>query len=61
MLIGGDFNIMRFCGDKNKKFKNNKWSDMFNHIINIHELRELHLNGGKYTWSNNQVNPTLEK
>lgn len=39
----------------------NKWSDLFNHIINMHELRELHLNGGKCTWSNNQASPTLEK
>lgn len=24
-------------------------------------LREIHLNGGKYTWSNKQSHPTLEK
>ncbi|GJN39683.1 hypothetical protein PR202_gb28818 [Eleusine coracana subsp. coracana] len=61
MLIGGAFNIRRFCSDKNKPCSLNKWSDMFNHVINTHELRDLHLNGGKYTWSNNQSNPTLEK
>lgn len=61
MIIGGDFNIMRFSSDKNKKFCNNKWSDMFNQIINTYELRDIHLSGGKYTWSNNQSIPTLEK
>lgn len=61
MLIGGDFNIIRFSGDKNKSFNGNKWSDLFNHIINTQELTELYLNDGKYTWSNNQENPTLEK
>jgi hypothetical protein len=30
-------------------------------IINSYELRELPLAGGKFTWSNNRENPTLEK
>jgi hypothetical protein len=34
---------------------------MFNWIINSYGLREVDLNGGKFTWSNNQVDPTLEK
>lgn len=34
---------------------------MFNWIINTHELRDLVLNGGLFTWSNNHSNPTLEK
>jgi hypothetical protein len=34
---------------------------MFNWIINTYELRDLPLNGGIYTWSNNQHDPTLEK
>ena len=60
-LIGGDFNIIRFSSERNKKFIGNKYSDMFNHIINTYELRELGLLGGKFTWSNNQQRPTLEK
>jgi hypothetical protein len=39
----------------------NKWTDMFNSIINTYALREIHLSGGQYTWSNNQLDPTLEK
>lgn len=61
MLIGGDFNILRFSSDKNKKFQDNNFSLVFNQIINSYELRELPLSGGKFTWSNNRENPTLEK
>uniref|UniRef100_A0A0A9CQM2 Endonuclease/exonuclease/phosphatase domain-containing protein n=1 Tax=Arundo donax TaxID=35708 RepID=A0A0A9CQM2_ARUDO len=34
---------------------------MLNQIINSCNLREIYMSGGKYTWSNNQVNPTMEK
>jgi hypothetical protein len=60
-LIGGDFNILRYNDEKNKSFLGNRFTDMFNWIINSYELRELALSGGKYTWSNNQSDPTLEK
>ena len=52
---------MRFSSDKNKNFSENKATDLLNWIINTYELRDLPLLGGKYTWSNNQQNPTLEK
>jgi len=61
MLIGGDFNILKFSSEKNKSFHNNKHSDIFNSIINSFELRDLDISGGRFTWSNNQENPTLEK
>jgi len=61
LLIGGDFNIMRFSDDKNKSFLGNKFTDLFNWVINTHGMRDVDLNGGKYTWSNNQVDPTLER
>ena len=54
MMLGSDFNILRFSSDKNKSFTENKASDLFNWVINTHELRELPLQGGKYTWSNNK-------
>jgi exonuclease III len=53
MLLGGDFNILRFSSDKNKSFIGNKATDLFNWVINTHELRDILLNGGNYTWSNN--------
>ena len=61
MLLGGDFNILRFSDEKNKNFRPNRYSDMFNLIINSYALRDLTLNGGLYTWSNNHEDPTLEK
>jgi exonuclease III len=61
LLIGGDFNIIRFPSEKNKIMRRNRWNDMFNAIINCHGLRELYLSGGQYTWSNNQQDSTLEK
>jgi hypothetical protein len=61
MLVGGDFNILRYSSDKNKRFHDNNFSSVFNLVINSYDLRELNLSGGKYTWSNNGKNPTLEK
>jgi exonuclease III len=61
MIVGGDFNILRYSSEKNKTFYANRFSDMFNWIINSYGLREITLNGGRFTWSNNQADPTLEK
>jgi hypothetical protein len=35
--------------------------DRFNSIIQNLNLREIHMGGGKYTWTNKQKHPTLEK
>jgi hypothetical protein len=61
LLVGGDFNLLRFSDEKNKSFCANRYSDMFNWIINTYGLREIALVGGKFTWSNNHDLPTLEK
>ena len=61
MLIGGDFNILRKDSDKNKLGGMNKWSSLFNSIIDFHDLIELELSGRLYTWSNNRNPPTYEK
>jgi len=57
----GDFNIIRFSSEKNKNNGAHAHSDKFNHIISYYELIDIHMNGGKYTWSNNQTPPTLER
>jgi hypothetical protein len=46
-VIGGDFNIMRISSDKNKNFLPNRFSDIFNTIININGLRELYVSEGR--------------
>lgn len=38
-----------------------KECDNFNAIISAYELREINMTGGKFTWSNNQPDPTLDK
>jgi exonuclease III len=60
ILIGGDFNIIRFSTEKNKGGIH-KHSGVFNSIINTYELIDLGMTGGKFTWSNKQNNPTLER
>jgi hypothetical protein len=52
LLIGGDFNLIISAADKNKNFIRNKWSGVFNQIINSYELREINMSGGQFTWSN---------
>lgn len=61
IVMGGDFNIIRKESEKNKSGGYNKWSFIFNAIIEQVSLRELHLGGRQFTWSNNLENPTLEK
>ena len=60
-IVGGDFNILRHCGEKNKKMATSQYVDRFNDIINTMCLREIFIEGGIYTWYNNQKHPTLEK
>lgn len=61
IIIGGDFNIIRFASERNKFTDVQRFSGLFNSLINFHELREILMTGGLYTWSNNQEIPTLEK
>jgi hypothetical protein len=56
MLIGGDFNILRKDENKNKPGGTNKWSTLFNSIIDFHSLIELDLMNRLYT-----CQPTFEK
>jgi hypothetical protein len=37
---------MRFSFEKNKMFSPNRFSDMFNSVINTFDLRELQMSGG---------------
>lgn len=61
ILIGGDFNIIRYSNERNKRGGAQRFYGMFNTLIHFHELRELVMTGGKFTWSNNQDVPLLEK
>jgi len=60
-IVGGDFNIIRFTSEKNKPSSLSKHSHLFNNIISIYELIDIHMVGGRFTWSNNLDVPTLER
>jgi exonuclease III len=59
-IIGGDFNIIRFSSEKNKGGIH-RHTHIFNSVIISSGLTDLQMTGGKYTWSNNQDPPTLER
>jgi hypothetical protein len=61
MIIGGDLNIFRYLKKKNTMDGVHRHTALFNSVIHFYELRELVMNGGLFTWSNNQDPPVLEK
>jgi hypothetical protein len=60
-IIMGDFNFIRNPNDRNKQGGNVNEMLMFNDAISKLGLVELPLKGRKYTWSNMQRDPLLEK
>lgn len=52
---------MRHQGEKNQNYYHSHHTDSFNSIINVFNLREIIMSGGKYTWTNCQEMPTLVK
>jgi hypothetical protein len=61
LLIGVDFNLIRYASEKSGNGGVHRHTNLFNSLTNFFELRELNMSGGVYTWSNNQDPPTLEK
>jgi exonuclease III len=61
ILIGGDFNILRFRQDKNNDRFDGYWPFLFNAVIDSLNLREVSMTGRQYTWANNRPVPTYEK
>lgn len=57
LLIGGDFNLLRF--PSNKSSPNFSWplADAFNGFIRDMAIREIPRVGARYTWSNHQTPP----
>lgn len=58
IVIGGDFNILRKESEKNKAGGYNKWSFLFNAILEQNSMRDIQMGVRQFTWCNN---PTLEK
>lgn len=61
ILIGGDFNTIRYSYEKNTDAGVHRHTPLFNSLIHFYELREINMSGGLYTWCNNQENPIMEK
>lgn len=60
-IILGDFNLMRTPENRNKEGGNQQEMFMFNDTLSFLGLNEIELLGRKFTWSNLQPFPLLEK
>jgi hypothetical protein len=61
ILIGGDFNLLRFRHEKSKGRFDDHWPFIFNAVIDSLELKEVEMIGRQFTWANSLPNPTFEK
>jgi hypothetical protein len=58
-LLCGDFNLIYLNEDKSNDNLNRWMMAIFRRLLNDLALKELYLNGRRYTWSNGQTPPTL--
>ena len=59
--VVGNFNLLVNPEDKNKATVNRRMMARVRAMLNRLELKELYLNGRRYTWSNERRDPTMEK
>jgi exonuclease III len=59
--ICGDFNLIYQAVDKSNGHLSRRMMGRFRRLLNDLELFELHLSGRLFTWSNEQLHPTLER
>ena len=57
----GDFNLLVNPEDKNNTLVNRRMMARFRAKLNNLELKEVYLNGRRYTWSNERTQTTMEK
>jgi endonuclease/exonuclease/phosphatase family metal-dependent hydrolase len=60
-LILGDFNLIYQAEDKNNSNLNRRLMTSFKSTIDDLGLTEIKLNGRRFTWSNEQQNPTMTR
>jgi hypothetical protein len=60
-LFTGDFNMIYKAADKNNSRLNRRLMGRFCRFLNDVSLKELHLGGRLFTWSNERSHPTLER
>jgi hypothetical protein len=61
ILVGGDFNLLRFRHEKSKGRFDDHWPFLFNAIIDSLDLRQISMIGRQFTWANSMSDPTFEK
>lgn len=61
ILIGGDFNLVRFVSDKSNGLISHRWADGFNSWVDKWALIELNASNKRFTWTNNQDFPVIAK
>lgn len=61
VMVGGDFNLVRFASDKSNANINYRRADMFNSWVHMWALLELNASNRKYTWTNNQDRLVMAK
>ncbi|XP_020191088.1 uncharacterized protein [Aegilops tauschii subsp. strangulata] len=58
VVVGGDFNLVRFAEDKSNAHVNFARMQMFNDCIADLGLRKIDRIGASFTWTNRQASPT---
>jgi exonuclease III len=59
-LVTGDFNMIYRAQDKSNDRLDRRLMGQFWHFLNDMALKELHLSGQLYTWSNECIHPMLD-
>jgi hypothetical protein len=59
-LLCCDFNMIYLAEDKNNSRLNKRLMGQLRRLLNDAVLKEIHLQGRLFTWSNDRVHPTLE-
>jgi hypothetical protein len=59
-LLINDFNLIYHAKDKNNGRLNRHQMGQLHQFLNIMALKELHLRGRLFTWSNERLHPTLK-
>jgi endonuclease/exonuclease/phosphatase family metal-dependent hydrolase len=60
-LLCGDFNMIYRTMDKNNNRLDKRRMCQFRRFLSVASLKEIHLQGRLFTWSNERDHPTLEK
>lgn len=60
-MIAGDFNLILDAADKSNDSINRRNIGRFRRFVDDMEVKDVHLHGRSYTWSNEREHPTLVK